>query len=195
MTYRQTISPPTLVTAPESEPLTLGEAKKHLEIASSETAHDDQLSLLIQAAREQWEHDTDAAVLTQTWSVTLNDWGCDIALPKRPLQSITSVTYYDTGNTQQTLATTVYSLDAARRLVRLKYNQVWPAQADRWDAITVTYVAGYTSAALVPAVVKQAMLLLVGRYFEDRDELMSDAMKAMPAYDNLVKRFMRSSYP
>lgn len=190
------VSRATVVTAPTVEPVTLAEAKKQLEISQSDTAHDDQLTLLIQAAREQWEHDTDSCCLTQTLSVTLEEWEDDeIYLPKRPVQSITSITYYDTANTQQTLSTSVYSLDAACRAVRLKYMQIWPSIVDRWDAVTVTYVAGYTSTTTVPAIVKQAILLLVGHYFENRDQLLSESMQSLPVYESLVRRFMRSTYP
>lgn len=186
----------TLVTAPTSEPITLTQAKKQLEISPSDNAHDDHITLLIQTAREQWEHDTDSACLTQTWSVTLKEVIDDeIYLPKRPIQSITSITYYDSLNAQQTLSTSVYGLDAAARAVRLKHMQIWPFMLDRWDAMTVTYVCGYTSSSLVPAAAKQAMLLLVGKYFENRDMLNNDIIYKDEAYEALVRRFMRSSYP
>lgn len=190
------VSRATLVTGPTTEPVTLAEARKQLELSPSDTAHDDHLALLIQAAREQWEHDTDSACLTQTWRVNTCEWDAyTIPLPKRPVQSITSITYYDTANVSQTLSTDIYSLDAASRAVKLKYRQVWPAIADRWDAITITYVAGYTSVANVPAIHKQAMRLLISHYFENRDMLMSAALQSMPAYEALVSRFLRTSYP
>lgn len=186
-----------LVTGPTSEPVTLTQAKKQLEIAPSETDHDDHIDLLIQAAREQWEHDTDSACLTQTWRVNLESVDSDeIYLPKRPVASITSVKYYDTSNVQQTLSTSVYGLDAANRAIRLKHLQDWPTTVlDRWDTWEITYVCGYASAALVPAVAKQAMLLLVAHNFENRDMIMSESLQTLPVYEALVRRYMRSSYP
>ena len=187
---------PILVTGPSSEPVTLAQARKQLEIASSDTIHSDQLTLLIQAAREQWEADTDAACLTQTWKVYFDSfYDYKLRLPKRPVASITSLKYYDATNTQQTLATSYYSLDTASRSVRLKYQQTWPAAVDRWDAVEVTYVCGYANAAAVPAISKQAILLLVGKYFENRDLLVNDVIFTDAAYESLVKKFMRSCYP
>jgi uncharacterized phiE125 gp8 family phage protein len=184
-----------LVTAPVSEPITLAEAKKQLELSPTDTAHDAQLSLLIQAAREQWEADTDSACLTQTWKVTAEEFDDDeIYLPKRPVQSITHVKYYDSGDVLQTLSTSVYDLDQSCRAVRLKNLQVWPAVSDRWDAITITYVAGYTQSYLVPAIAKQAMLLLVGYYF-DANRGDNDRNNDQRAYEALVTKFMRSNYP
>jgi len=184
-----------LVTAPIAEPVTLAEAKKQLEIAASDTAHDAQLSLLIQAAREQWEADTDSAVITQTWKVYAEAFGDDeIYLPKRPIQSITHVKYYDSGNVLQTLSSDVYSLDIAERAVRLDSMKIWPSVYDRWDAVTVTYLAGYSSALSIPAIHKQAILLLVGYYFDaNRGE--NDRPNDQKAYENLVNKFMRSNYP
>ena len=184
-----------LVTAPVSEPITLAEAKKQLELSPTDTAHDAQLSLLIQAAREQWEADTDSACLTQTWKVTAEEFDDDeIYLPKRPVQSITHVKYYDSGDVLQTLSTSVYDLDQSCRAVRLKNLQVWPAVSDRWDAITITYVAGYAQSYLVPAIAKQAMLLLVGYYF-DANRGDNDRNNDQRAYEALVTKFIRSNYP
>jgi uncharacterized phiE125 gp8 family phage protein len=184
-----------LVTAPVSEPITLAEAKKQLELSPTDTAHDAQLSLLIQAAREQWEADTDSACLTQTWKVTAEEFDDDeIYLPKRPVQSITHIKYYDSGDVLQTLSTSVYDLDQSCRAVRLKNLQVWPAVSDRWDAITITYVAGYAQSYLVPAIAKQAMLLLVGYYF-DANRGDNDRNNDQRAYEALVTKFMRSNYP
>lgn len=190
------VSRAVLVTPPVAEPVTLAEAKKQLELASSDTAHDAHLALLIQAAREQWEADTDSCCLSQTWKVYAEEFDDDeIYLPKRPIQSVTHVKYYDASNVQQTLSTSVYSLDDAARAVRLDSLQVWPAVYDRFDAITITFVAGYTSAAAVPAIHKQAILLLVGKYFENRDMQVNDVIFKDAAYEALVTKFMRSNYP
>jgi uncharacterized phiE125 gp8 family phage protein len=191
-----TMSKPIRVTDQTSEAITLAQARKQLEIAQSDLAHDDQLTLLIQSARDQWEADTDSAVLTQTWRVYLDSFNDDeIYLPKRPVSSITTLKYYDLTNTQQTLATSYYSLDQGSRVIRLKYQQDWPGTVARWDAVEITYVCGYASAAAVPAIAKQAMLLLVGKYFENRDLLVNDVIFTDAAYESLVRKFMRSCYP
>ena len=186
----------TVVTAPTLEPLTLDEAKKQVEVASSDTYHDEHLIRLIQQAREQWETDTDSACLTQTLRVYLDAF-CDIAidLPRRPIQSISTVKYYDGSNVLQTLSSSVYSLNAAEREVELAYNQSWPSTVlGRWDAVQITYIAGYTSRQLVPMLARQAMLLLVGYYFEaNRGD--NDRQNDLRAYENLVLKQMRSTYP
>ena len=188
-------SRPTVVSAAASEPLTLAEAKKQAEIASGVTVHDTQLTEMISEVREQWEHDTDSVMITQTLSVTLDAFCDPFMLPVKPIQSLTSITYYDGANSSQTLSTDIYELDPTNRMVRLKYNQTYPTTASRWDAVTVTFVAGYGVASAVPSIAKRAMLLQVGKWFNHTDMTHGSAFAHDAEYNRLVSRFIRSTYP
>lgn len=191
-----TTSRATIVTPPKTEPITLTEARRQISWSQNDNTHDAALSHLIQAAREQWEHDTDSSVLTQTLRCTAEGfYGDCIELPRGPIQSITSITYYDSANVQQTLSSSIYNLNAEEREVELAYLQVWPPTVYRWDAVTVNYVAGYSSVANVPAIAKQAMMLLIGFNFTVRDMLVDFQLQTMEAYERLVRRFMRRTYP
>lgn len=189
------VSRATVVTAPTLEPVTLAQVKRQLFMSESDTSNDYELNSRIQAAREQWEHDTDSAVLTQTLSVTLGMFTVDqIEIPSRPIQSITHLKYYDGSDVLQTFSSASYSLDKPRRRVVLDSTESWPTTYDRWDAVTITYVAGFASVALVPAIVKQAILLLITYYqFSNRGD--NDRPNDLRAYENLVRRYQRSSYP
>ena len=163
---------------------------------ASDTTHDTKLTRFIGAAREQVEADTGYALTTQTFSLSRTRFpdGDEIKIPVRPVQSISSVTYYDANDTQQTLSTDVYGLNARRRVVYLKYNQSWPNLTERPDGITVTLVAGYGAAANVPYEFRQAILLQVAKWFEHRgDESKMPAHDT--AYERIVKKLLRSSYP
>ena len=187
------VSRPTIVTGPTTEPVTLAEAKKQIFLLDNSS--DVEVSDRIQAARDQWEHDTDSAVMTQTLSVTADRFGGrEIVLPSRPIQSVTSVTYYDDASVLQTLSASLYSFDVQERAVRLNWNASWPTTEIRWNAVTVTYIAGHLNAAAVPQIAKQAMLLLIAYYhLGNRGE--NDRPNDMRAYEALVLRYMRSSYP
>jgi uncharacterized phiE125 gp8 family phage protein len=174
--------------------LTLAEAKKQLEISSSDSTHDIQLQAAIAEARQQWEHDTDSACCYQTWKVRVRGIYDRFALPKRPVQSITSIQYYDGANNLQTWAASQYQLHINE--IRMAYQITLPAVADRWDAWTITYRIGYSQdATSVPAIAKRAMLLLIGYYFENRDMLANEVIYNRKVYEELVARFMRSTYP
>ena len=151
---------------------------------------------MITEARQQVEHDADTALITQTWVQKFYGFEDPLQLVKRPIQSISSITYYDTGNSQQTLSSSVYSFDAQRRQIHLAYDQSWPDTVSRWDCVAVTFVCGFGDAASdVPEMYKQAMLLQIGFNFENRDMLMSDGNTSQRAYEALINRLMRSSYP
>lgn len=190
-----TVSQTTVTTPPTLKPVTLVQARKHCELPQDDATHDDQLTLLIDVATDQFENDCDLCLLTQTLRVYSENWCEKVYLPKRPVQSIASIKYYDTSNTQQTLSSSVYSLNLPQRSVELKVDQAWPAIAtDRWDAIEINYVCGYTSADLVPAAARHAVLLLIGYYFsQNRGD--NDRPNDMTAYRRIVNQFLRSTYP
>jgi uncharacterized phiE125 gp8 family phage protein len=187
---------PELVTGPTIEPITVAEAKKQLEIATSDDTHDAHICDLITAARQQWEADTDTCVNNQTWKVITEQFYDGMKLPKRPIQSITSITYYDGNNTQQTLSTSKYQLHIGTREIKIAFLQVLPVSLARWDAWTITYLCGYGStAAACPGVAKRAMMFLIGYQFENRDQLMNDVVYKEAAYERLVSKYLRSDYP
>lgn len=154
--------------APAAEPLTLAEAKAHLRVDG--TDEDTLITALIVAAREQAEAFLRRALITQTWRLDADRFAAMMALAYPPIVSVSSVTYTDIDGNSQTVATSVYELDAAEAIVRLKYNQTWPSARDHPDAVKITYVAGYGAAGSnVPASIRQGMLMLIGHMFENRE--------------------------
>lgn len=183
-----------VVTPPVTEPLTIHEVKRHVEIASSDTAHDATLSQYIQAAREQWERDTSQALIGRTLRLVMGYIDDGLRFPERPVTAITSIRFYPL-DTIETLSSSIYQLDTATSTLRLAYNQVWPSWADRWDAWEINYTAGqHTDSTSVPSIDKQAMLLYVGYLFRgNRGD--DDRPNDLRAYEALVARHMRSTYP
>ena len=197
-----TTNPPAIkllrTVGPLNEPVSVADAKKQLEIATTDTVHDVQLTNAIIAAREQVEQDTPYACISQTFEVILDQFPCGtdpIPLPIRPVTSLSSVTYMD-GSTQETLATTVADLDRKKRNLVLKYNQEWPSVEAQADGIVITVVAGYPLQANVPRLIRQAILLQVAKWFEDRDMMTPWTHDNIDvAYERIIRRLMRSSYP
>ena len=184
-----------ILTPPASEPVTIKQAKKQLELLESDDAHDEQLQLLIEVARDSVERDCGIAMLTQTVEHIQPGFYEAIQLQRRPVQSVTSVQYYDDGNVLRTLSASIWQLNPAKERIELQYEEDWPTTATRWDAVKVTYVAGYTSSATVPASLRQAMLLKIGYLFENRDQIVSHGMMSEEAYERIMRRWMRPSYP
>ncbi len=179
----------TTTTAPTVLPLTAAECRQVMRIYSSETGHDAELARLCEAARDTFESDTGIVTINTTFTRKQDGFETPIQLTHRPISSISSITYYDTANASQTLATSVYELDAQRQQIVLNVDQTWPATYSRWDAVTIVYIAGEGAAATsVTEQYRQAITLLM-RYDFDGDDFHH------VAYERLIQRFLRRSYP
>ena len=179
---------PTLVTGPTSDSVTLEQAKKQCELADSDTAHDQHLSELIDRARQEFESDCDMCIASQTWKLIRDDFQDGMQLQKGPIQSITSIKYYDTSGVLTTLPTTIYNFDIANRRIRLQYFKIVPLSLLRWDAWEFIYLCGF---ATPPGIAVQAMLMLIEKYWLGRELREPNFAR----YQNLVLKKQRSTYP
>lgn len=168
----------TIDTEPTTEPLTTQEVKDHARIDISDD--DTYIDALVTAARMSAEVFTNRQFITATWKLNLDKFPSGdneiIELPRPPLASITSVKYYDTDGVQQTLTdVTDYQVDTISEPGRLAPapSTFWPAvQSEKLNAVEVIYVAGYGAASAVPQGIKQALLLLVGHWYERRETVL-----------------------
>lgn len=163
-----------LTTAPVLEPFTVSEAKE--QIRSVQDKEDGLLDTYIAAARHVAEEHLGRGLLTQSWTLALSDFVDVIPLPMAaPLQSVTSVKYYDVDGVQQTLSATVYTVDTRSRpgRIALAANQSWPAiqSLRKVNRVEIQYVVGWTTADLIPASIRQGMRLYIGLMDVTRDAL------------------------
>lgn len=160
----------TQTAAPTVEPLTLAEAKSHLRVT---IADDDVLiTALIVAARTYAEQFTHRAFVTQTWEWRLDAFRwtfLDVPLPK--LQSVTSIQYLDTAGVLQTLAASQYLVDPHTTPGRIApvFGSTWPSTHPVFNAVTITFIAGFGDAAAVEDPIKHALRLIIGELYERRE--------------------------
>lgn len=169
-----------LVTAAAGEPVDVELAKLHLRVDIDE---DDELIVgCIAAARSYVETVCGRSLVSQTWDYTIDrqwPWSLNldtmcheqqIDLPVAPLVSVTSITYVDAAGATQTLASNQYVVDGSNVIGRIypAYSVTWPSVRDQNRAITVRFVAGYGTAASIPEGIKQALLLLIGHFYAQR---------------------------
>ena len=162
--------PKTLITAPTVEPVSLVEAKEHLNVTSSDD--DALIDSLIIASREYVENYLQRALATQTWDIFLDAFSNKMEISLPPLQSITSIKYIDTDGNEQTLSSSIYSVDTAAEpgIIRLAYNQSWPSTRPDANAVTIRAVCGYgNSWNDIPKAITQAIKLLIGHWYEVRE--------------------------
>jgi len=187
-----------LVTPPASEPITLTSVKDHLRLDLSYLNDDRVLSSLITAARAYVEEYLGRALVTQTWDLWLDGWPYDnrpakshIDIPLPPLQSVTSLTYWDVDSTEYTLTEgTEFTVDTESLIGRivLDYDESWPTeQLHPNNPIKIRFVAGYLDTSSlpvsvdgVPAPIKHAMRLLIGHWHASRMAVGVDQMHDIP---------------
>lgn len=169
-----------LITPPGTEPVSLIEAKLHCRVDVS--ADDALITALITAARMHVENDTSIALLSQVWEVMLEGWPRVLRLPHVPVSEVSSVTYRTADGVTATLASTAYTVRTGLTPVCVVFDQsaLPTVTLANIAPITVRYTAGYSSAADVPMPLRQAMLLLIGHWYRNREAVDVSSMTALP---------------
>lgn len=170
-----------LITAPAAEPVTLTEAKLHARV--DHAADDTLITALIAAARQEVEHVTGRALITQTWEMVLPEFADSMDLDLGPVASITSVKYLDSNGAEQTLASTVYDLidEALPPRLVLKTGQSWPATYAADDAVRIRFVAGYgADGTSVPAAIRAWMWVRISSLYAQREAFITGTSVSDP---------------
>ena len=163
---------PIVVTAPASKPVTLAEAKLFLREDLVDTANDNQIQMLLDAAIEHVEGQTSRRLITQTLRCFNGGWPRGVfRFPVGPISAISHVRYYDTNDVQYTLPSTEYSFDGTSNppVLGLNYLRTWPSVTLRpLNPVEIQFVAGYPDAAAVPARLKNAILMILATLYRHR---------------------------
>jgi len=149
------------------------EAKVHLRVTDDDAGDDAYIGTLVSAAREYCERFCRRTFPTTTLRLTLDRFPPNaraIVVPYPPLVSVSSITYSDPNGTTQTLSANQYVVDNQSEPGRIvpAYSLVWPTTRGLVNDVTVILIAG---SATVRASVKQAILLLVGHWYEHRESV------------------------
>jgi len=155
-----------------TELVTLQEAKDFLRV----TFNDDNslIDSLRKAARKWCDNYASISFFTQTWTLRLDGFPGDdrhIELWRPPVQSVTSVKYYDSNNSLQTWDSSNYIVDTKSNTARIDAINSYPDTYDRVDAVEVEYIAGYADIDDVPEDIKQAVLILIADFYEIRQNV------------------------
>jgi len=161
---------PVRTAAPATTPITLAEAKAHLRVTTSDD--DTIIGGLVQAATDRldaWYGILGRALVTQTWRVDFSefDYADHYHLPFGPVQSVTSVAYWDVDNVDTVFSSSNYTLHHEDQgyFIRLSNSASWPSLYERVDAVRITFVAGYGAAAAVPEPIKIAIKFMVAQWY------------------------------
>jgi uncharacterized phiE125 gp8 family phage protein len=181
-----------LITPPAAEALTLAETKAHLRLDTAD--EDDLVNRLITVARQHLERSTGLCLMTQGWRLSLDSVSEDGVIPiaRGPVQTIESLTVYDSAGEASAVSLAGHVLDGIRRPARLVLPQrVIPGRAV--NGIEIDFTAGFGATATdVPDTLKRAMLTHVAQMFACRGVVAPDDQPALipPGYDRLIAPFL-----
>jgi len=159
-------------------PITLEEIKDHLQIERGETGSDEVLKGLRAASVEMAQNITGRKLMSQKWDVYFDDWpdGNEIELPFSPLISVSTagITYTGSTSNTMTLGSTSWAVDTVSEPPRIVLDNTvnsWPTDELHYNnPIRIVGTYGYSASSDVPRSIKHAMLLMIGHWYENREE-------------------------
>ncbi len=171
-----------LIQAATTDPVTLADAKDHCRIVG--TDQDSVVRSLVIAAVEYVSSRTGRSLAPATYRIERSCWwSCDLAIPAAPLRDVTEVSYLDAEGDEIVVDPTLYRwrrTPAGGEIWLLDAFDLPELATERKDAVRITFDAGYDDPADSPASgadpeltfpvrLHQAILLLVGHWFEHRE--------------------------
>lgn len=186
-----------LLDGPATAPLDLDAAKRHLRIYHDD--EDEHIQLLLDAvtAFVEGPNGIGLALTPQKWRLSLdsfysrnliNGYGpaygygaayldvgaiySAITIPLGPTTSVEQVMYTDDTGATHIVPTADYIVDIESSPARISpvYGGMWPITINYPGAVKVDFTAGF---ATTPADLKAALLLLLGHWFENRENVVA----------------------
>lgn len=189
-----------VVTPPANSPISLDDAREHARIDGS--VEDARLLGMINGAvgdldgKDGW---LGRALITQTLKLTMDRFPSrKIKLPLPPLQSVSSVTYLDSDEVEQTVAAADYRviINATPGFIELQSDKSWPSVGPYSDAVRIEYVAGYGDESAVPQPIKEWLLATVADRFDNRAPTVIGAPSSRLSFtDRMLDSFVVRTSP
>lgn len=190
MTHRT----PKIIAIEGEEPITTQDARDHLEAqAYGDTeidATDDAIiDGFVAAAREHCEDFLGLSLSTRTLEIALDsfpttadDGSLTIELPGGPVRDVLSISWGT--ESDEEMNNDEFTLDRYRKPNLVAPVTAWPSFTAGTAKIKIRYLAGYgvdsDGGEELPAVIRSAMLLMIGHLYENRSESTEKALSTLP---------------
>ena len=165
----------TVVTAAAKLPVTLDEAKQQCRVD-----FDDDNAIIVDylnAATNRCQLAARRTFITTTYDGYFDAWpNREIEFPLPPLQSVTGVYYTDEDGNETEYSSDNYIVDTTSTPGRLRFKSTATAPSvtlQEINAVRIRFVAGYgDDGGDVPRIYHQAIKMLTGHYYENREALL-----------------------
>ncbi len=163
-----------VITPPDTEPLTLEQAKAHLRVTAD--TQDAKIEGMIPEARAAVEAYCNRCFCTQTLRLRLDAFPAGVLrLPGGVVASISSLTYVDEDGAEQTLTGFQQDLDSTPARLAPAFGESWPETRAVLGAVNVTYIAGSDT---VPPAVVAAIKLVLGDLYASTESVIAGTIVA-----------------
>ncbi|PCJ18008.1 MAG: hypothetical protein COB02_11810 [Candidatus Cloacimonadota bacterium] len=159
-----------VIIASISDPVSINEIKLHLRIDDS--TEDSYLVDLIKAATEKIEDFLQRSLITKTVEVYFSGFQNYMELPLPTLQVVNSIKYYDCDGVLQTLDPSNYVVNDLEdpSYIYKASSGSYPSTKDVHNAVIINFDCGYGDESKVPLRIKQAIMLVVGYLYQNRED-------------------------
>lgn len=186
----------TLLTGPSTEPLLLEEVKDYMRLPSEQKEDDNLITDLITRCRRLAEEKSGVVLLNQTFRLTLDNWPGYrepwwdgvvettiselygphdqrlIRLPRFPLQSVDTMTVFDTAGASSTVTIAdvfIVDTNSIPGVLTLQFGATWPIATQPITAIRIDYTAGFgTTRQSIPETLRGGLLDLIDYVYNHR---------------------------
>jgi len=174
------------ITAPAVTPVTLAEAKAHLNVDFSDD--DSLIALYLASATDTAQEFMGRAIVEQTLELVIDEFPDEgVRLPYPPLVEVVSV-YYDREDDgfETPLSDAEYVVDNASEPGWVVPVTSWPATIAGINAVRIRYIAGYAAQGSpadytigIPGAIKAAVLLTLGTLYAHRSSVVVGVAPAL----------------
>ena len=174
--FKQTHTSPELIA--------LSEAKKQLKIEADWVDEDSLITGYINAAIATAENYIGRSINEAKFKITTSAFVNNLQIKRGPISAIDSIKYFDEAGDEQTLPSEedLYELrpldEYQDELFYEDFEDLPTVQDGKSNAVTINITTGYASGEALPADIRSAIYLLIGTFYENRQDSVENLPKA-----------------
>lgn len=170
-----------LKTAPIFAPVELAQFKRNLRIGTQDEDDDSQdlyLQEILDNVIDEVQTDIGRQLARATYIMYLDDFPSeDLPITLGPVNTISTVKYYNSSNTLTTMSSADYLLDNVLLTGRMRFLNTYSVYSERLNGVEIEFTNGWATAAEIPKDIKDAIVLLAtDRYLNPENQMLNFGM-------------------